>query len=144
MVLYEKFREIVQKRKYTSQTPASKNYKDGKSILFYICSQRSVSTPILVKLDALEQFGVGSVAKLLAASLTYPHEVIRTRMREQRLPGQALKYTGFFQGLRVVAKEEGLAGLYAGMTPHLVRVVPNAAIMFFVYEAVMSFFKEGI
>lgn len=41
------------------------------------------------------------------------------------------------QALRLIAREEGRAGLYAGMGPHLLRVVPNTALMFLVYESVM-------
>merc|ERR1711862_874289 len=91
-------------------------------------------------LGPVAQIAVGSIAKLLASAATYPHEVLRTRLREHR-QGDPIKYTGVFQGMKVVAKEEGLAGLYGGMAAHLFRVVPNAAIVFFVYEATMSFFR---
>lgn len=33
--------------------------------------------------------------------------------------------------------EEGLMGLYGGMTPHLMRTVPSAAIMFGMYEWIL-------
>lgn len=46
--------------------------------------------------------------------------------------------------MKVVAKEEGLVGLYGGMGAHLTRVVPNAAIVFLVYESIMSFFEVHI
>jgi solute carrier family 25 protein 33/36 len=84
-----------------------------------------------------------SVAKLVAAVVTYPHEVVRTRMREpvtNTVQGSVVyKYRGVFQTLGVVAREEGLRGLYGGLTPHLLRVVPNAAIIFMCYEAVLHF-----
>jgi hypothetical protein len=66
-------------------------------------------------------------------------QVLRTRMREQRavVLGQKPKYTGLQQALRLIFKEEGVAGLYGGMTTHLMRVVPNAAIMFWTYELVV-------
>jgi solute carrier family 25 protein 33/36 len=35
-------------------------------------------------------------------------------------------------------REEGLRGLYSGLGAHLIRVVPNSAIMFLVYEAVVN------
>ena len=38
----------------------------------------------------------------------------------------------------VVAKEEGWKGLYGGMGMHLMKVVPNTAIMFLTYEVVNS------
>lgn len=91
-----------------------------------------------IPLTWYEYLTVASIAKLIASSMTYPHEVVRTRMREQRGgPGQSQKYTGFVQCLRVIAREEGARGLYGGMGAHLLRVVPNAAIMFFTYESVV-------
>jgi solute carrier family 25, member 33/36 len=48
-----------------------------------------------------------------------------------------LKYTGLWQCFKLVAKEEGMAGLYGGLTPHMLRVVPSAAIMFGTYESVL-------
>lgn len=49
-----------------------------------------------VSLSPAEYLSMASGAKLIAAMATYPHEVVRTRMREQRglLPGQVHKYTG--------------------------------------------------
>lgn len=83
--------------------------------------------------------GAAAVAKLVAACITYPHEVIRTRLRQPAENG-VRKYTGLWQCLRLVAKEEGMTALYGGMTAHLMRVVPNAAIMFFCYEAILHNF----
>jgi solute carrier family 25 protein 33/36 len=80
-----------------------------------------------VSLNPIEYLTVASSAKLIAAAVTYPHEVVRTRLREQR--GQNSRYTGFIQCLSLIAKEEGVKGLYGGMGAHLLRVVPNAAIM---------------
>lgn len=33
-----------------------------------------------------------------------------------------------------------MAGLYGGMTPHLMRTVPSAAIMFGMYEGILRLF----
>lgn len=97
-------------------------------------------------LDQAEEFSgkftAAAVAKLFAAVITYPHEVVRTRLRQAPTiavdGGKAtMKYTGLVQCFTTVWKEEGMAGLYGGMTPHLLRVVPSAAIMFGMYEVTL-------
>lgn len=72
--------------------------------------------------------------------VAYPHEVIRTRLREPLPVNGIPKYTGLLQCLKLVIREEGFVSLYGGMSAHLMRVVPNAAIMFFCYEAIVDNF----
>lgn len=81
----------------------------------------------------LNYFFAAAGSKLVAATLTYPHEVLRTRLREQSA-SPAAKYRGLLQAARLIVKEEGVVALYGGMTAHMMRVVPNSAIMFFCYE----------
>lgn len=49
-----------------------------------------------------------------------------------------LKYTGIVQCVRLVFKEEGMVALYGGLVPHMLRVVPSAAIMFGSYEFILK------
>ncbi|TBU24144.1 mitochondrial carrier [Dichomitus squalens] len=88
---------------------------------------------------ALEWFGmIGSAgtAKCVASLITYPHEVLRTRLRQPLVDGK-VKYTGLWQTLRLVIAEEGVGSLYGGLSAHLMRVIPNAAVMFCIYEAAL-------
>jgi solute carrier family 25 protein 33/36 len=112
---------------------------------------RRLANPRYVRnwVDELEEWGgkftAAAGAKFFAAVVTYPHEVVRTRLRLAPTTvtesGKVrMKYTGLVQCFRTVAREEGMAGLYGGMTPHLLRVVPSAAIMFGMYEVILRLF----
>lgn len=82
--------------------------------------------------DFLEFMVAGAVSKTVASCITYPHEVARTRLREE-----GNKYRSFWQTLSTVWKEEGKAGVYRGLATQLVRQIPNTAIMMATYEAVV-------
>ncbi|KAF7558516.1 hypothetical protein G7046_g5643 [Stylonectria norvegica] len=84
--------------------------------------------------------GAAGSAKLVAAIIAYPHEVARTRLRQAPLDTGLKKYTGLVQCFKLVWVEEGLMGLYGGLTPHLMRTVPSAAIMFGMYEGILRLF----
>jgi len=93
------------------------------------------------ELSKLEYFTTAAIGKSIAAISTYPHEVARTRLREQARSG-VFKYKGMWQTLGIIGKEEGRKGLYAGMGTHLLKVVPNSAIMFLTYEIVNSWLGQ--
>lgn len=76
--------------------------------------------------------GFNSSSPLTLPFLLYFAEVIRTRLREE-----GTKYNSFFQTLKTVPKEEGYRALYRGLTTHLVRQIPNTAIMMCTYELVV-------
>ncbi|KAJ7595060.1 mitochondrial carrier protein RIM2 [Mycena floridula] len=97
---------------------------------------------------ALEWAGMlasAGTAKCVASLITYPHEVIRTRLRQpavqtissQGITTSVVKYTGLLQTLKLVIAEEGARSLYGGLSAHLMRVIPNAAVMYSIYEAAL-------
>ncbi|RDX54797.1 mitochondrial carrier [Lentinus brumalis] len=87
-------------------------------------------------LEWLGTIGSAGAAKCVASLITYPHEVLRTRLRQPLVDGK-VKYTGLWQTLRLVIAEEGARSLYGGLSAHLMRVIPNAAVMFFIYETAL-------
>jgi solute carrier family 25 protein 33/36 len=82
--------------------------------------------------DFLEFMMAGAVSKTIASCIAYPHEVARTRLREE-----GTKYRSFWQTLSTVAREEGYRGVYRGLGTQLIRQIPNTAIMMATYEAVV-------
>ncbi|KAJ7065308.1 mitochondrial carrier protein RIM2 [Mycena amicta] len=87
-------------------------------------------------LEWLGMMGSAGAAKCVASLITYPHEVIRTRLRQPKVDG-IVKYTGLMQTLRLIIAEEGARRLYGGLSAHLMRVVPNAAVMYSIYEGIL-------
>jgi solute carrier family 25, member 33/36 len=93
---------------------------------------------------------LAGVAKFFAASAAYPHEVVRTRIRQVDLVQDPLskqmiakpRYNGMVHVMRTVFREEGIMAFYGGLSAHLLRTVPNAAIMFFCYESVIFMFAK--
>ncbi|KAL3994202.1 Mitochondrial carrier family protein [Acanthocheilonema viteae] len=71
----------------------------------------------------------GGTAKFFACSLAYPHEVVRTRMREENAITK-----GFLSTLKFILRGEGFWALYRGLTVQLLRTVPNTAITMGTYE----------
>ncbi|KAJ1964327.1 hypothetical protein GGI12_001497 [Dipsacomyces acuminosporus] len=90
--------------------------------------------------DWFEYFGAAASAKLCASVITYPHEVLRTRLRQPPDAHGNVKYKGLLNSAKVMYVEEGIRGFYGGLTAHLLRTVPNAAIMFLSYELVLHYF----
>mgnify|MGYP000521574797 CR=1 FL=1 len=93
-----------------------------------------------VETTPLMSFCMAAVSKLIASAATYPHEVIRTRLRDRvaQSDPDGPRYRGLVHAFRRVAAEEGVRGLYAGMGPHLIRVVPNAALLFCIMDILLA------
>lgn len=119
-ILYERFKKRIAEKKTQLSSKHITQYHSS-SIWIY-------------------NFAAAGTAKLIATALTYPHEVVRTRLRQFPIQNGTVKYKGLVQCFRLIWKEEGIKALYGGLTAHLLRVIPNAAIMFGSYEFIMSFF----
>uniref|UniRef100_A0A7S2K0U6 Mitochondrial carrier protein n=1 Tax=Leptocylindrus danicus TaxID=163516 RepID=A0A7S2K0U6_9STRA len=75
-------------------------------------------------------------SKVTACFVTYPHEVVRSRMMDLRGDvGMSMLDT-----VRLVLREEGIKGLYRGLNVSLIRVVPNCCLTFCSYELILRWF----
>ncbi|GMP83446.1 hypothetical protein CsSME_00037355 [Camellia sinensis var. sinensis] len=100
-------------------------YEEIKSYL----ARRDNTTPN--KLSPGKLAIASSVSKVVASVMTYPHEVVRSRLQEQ---GQ-LRNSKVFQ-------KEGLPGFYRGCATNLLRTTPSAVITFTSYEMIRRFLEQ--
>ncbi|TVU03391.1 hypothetical protein EJB05_51082 [Eragrostis curvula] len=78
-----------------------------------------------------------SGSKVAASIITYPHEVVRSKLQEQgRDHRGAMRYSGVTDCIKQVYRREGFAGFYRGCATNLLRTTPNAVITFTSYEMI--------
>lgn len=68
-------------------------------------------------------------------------QVVRSRLQQRMDPTRPLRYDGVFDVVRKTLQREGPGGFYKGIIPNVLRVMPQSAITFLVYERVMQVLK---
>eukprot|EP00730_Choanoeca_flexa_P014365 TRINITY_DN6258_c0_g1_i2.p1 TRINITY_DN6258_c0_g1~~TRINITY_DN6258_c0_g1_i2.p1 ORF type:complete len:298 (+),score=37.93 TRINITY_DN6258_c0_g1_i2:80-973(+) len=75
-------------------------------------------------------------SKLIAGTITYPHEVIRARMQDARTSSSLIGIT------RQIWREEGPRGFFRGLRVNVVRVLPSCVTTFVTYELVKQLLER--
>merc|ERR1719277_2241618 len=77
----------------------------------------------------------GSVAGAIAGGITTPLDVAKTRiMLEKTAEGEAKRYVGTLQTLRIISAEEGATALFKGIAPRVTWITIGGFIFFGAYE----------
>jgi solute carrier family 25 folate transporter 32 len=83
---------------------------------------------------------ISSAAKLVAGAVTYPYQVLRSRMQNYRADERFGKGVGGV--VKRIWAEEGVVGFYRGLVPGVVRVMPATWVTFLVYENVKYYLSR--
>ncbi|KAL8539119.1 hypothetical protein ACS0TY_000926 [Phlomoides rotata] len=111
---------------------AFERYKNMLQVILGAESQGSISADLCIRLLG------GGLAGVTAASVTYPLDLVRTRLTAQK---NVIYYKGICHALHTISKEEGFLGLYKGLGAALLGVGPNLAISFSVYDTARSYWQ---
>eukprot|EP00752_Nemacystus_decipiens_P003973 g3639.t1 len=88
-------------------------------------------------------FVAGMVGGTLATLANTPFDVVKSRMQNQlRVEGQIPKYRRTIPSLITVASEEGVAAVYKGIGPRLVRLGPGGGIMLVAFNGILDLLKD--
>lgn len=93
--------------------------------------------------DTLSLLGSGAVAGACGQTAAYPMDLLRRRFQVSSMGGGAgVAYTSTVGGLRLIVEQEGVRGLYKGLWPNFIKVVPSIAIMFTTNELLKRHFAH--
>lgn len=91
------------------------------------------ASPAKTKLSSGQTLFCGGFAGSTAALFTTPFDVVKTRVQLQAL-SPVRKYEGVLHALTHIFEQEGLRGLYRGLSPRLLMYVSQGALFFTSYE----------
>ncbi|CAI5529243.1 unnamed protein product [Closterium sp. Naga37s-1] len=84
------------------------------------------------QLRAELSFVGGSVAGMAATVGSYPFDLLRTVLASQ---GEPKVYAGMRAACMGIVRERGVRGLFAGLPPTMVEIIPYAGLQFGLYDA---------
>lgn len=87
-------------------------------------------------LDAPTYFLLAAIAKSVAVVLTYPLQIIQTKLR---YGAENFKKLNIFQIFSYIIRSNGPKGLYKGLETKIIQTTLTAALMFLCYEKIASF-----
>lgn len=90
-------------------------------------------------LSGLAYFFVGAVAKAVATVLTYPLQLVQTKLRHGHNYRDLPQNAGTIKLTLYILRKYGIIGLYKGMEAKLLQTVLTAALMFAAYEKIADF-----
>ncbi|CBI17440.3 unnamed protein product, partial [Vitis vinifera] len=114
----------------------------GLYFFFYGRAKQRYSKNGTQKLSPGLHLASAAEAGALVSLCTNPIWVIKTRLQLETPLHQTRPYSGLYDALRTILKEEGWSALYRGIAPSLFLQVSHGAVQFMVYEELRKFVVE--
>jgi len=93
----------------------------------------------------MNNFVSGSIGGFAGTVLNTPFDVVKSRIQgAERIPGVKLKYNWTYPALVTIAREEGLAALYKGFVPKVLRLAPGGGVLLLVVEFTLGVFRKAL
>jgi solute carrier family 25 phosphate transporter 23/24/25/41 len=77
---------------------------------------------------------IGGFSGAFGASVVWPLNMLRTRLQTQGTVLHPPTYTGIVDVTRKTIQNEGVRGLFRGITPNLIKVIPAVSVTYVVYD----------
>ncbi|CEJ92207.1 Putative 60S ribosomal protein L18 [[Torrubiella] hemipterigena] len=81
----------------------------------------------------------GAISGAVAQTCTYPFDVLRRRFQINTMSGLGYQYKSIADAIFVIVRQEGVAGLYKGIVPNLLKVAPSMASSWLSFEMTRDF-----
>ena len=82
----------------------------------------------------------GALAGAAAQTAVFPIELAQRRLQAQGLAGAPVLYRGMLDCIAQIVRKEGPRALYSGLLPNYGKLVPAAAVSFYLYEVLKQRF----
>ena len=93
-------------------------------------------------LEFLRKFTIGLIGGTIGSVINIPTDVAKSRMQGPQPVAGVIKYKSTIGTIVIVAREEGVAALYKGITPKILRLGPGGAILLVLYDYAHSFYTK--
>lgn len=112
---------------------------------FYIYEELKSQVPEEHQKSVMLRLSCGALAGLFGQTFTYPLDVVRRQMQVQSFkPAKQQsgpRYSGTFEGLTTIVRNQGWQQLFAGLSINYFKVVPSVAIGFTAYDVMKAWLR---